>query len=164
MKNARILILALFLFCPGQAVFADTTVKAEVDKNVITAGELLTYKFTVASTEKNILPAKIHGFKGFAIVSQAQSSTVSFTKGGMQTILVFVFILLPRETGKLNIEPVQVTVNGKVYSSQGAQVEVKRVSALIPPQKKSKFRLPGKPQPQDSEPEIPDSDQPQYNL
>jgi hypothetical protein len=165
MNYLLIFIFSVFMFCAQTAVFADTTIKAEMDKTAVTADELLTYKLTVASTEKNIPSPKIPEFKGFAIVSQAQSSTVSFQQGGMRTILVFVFILLPRETGRLKIEPAQVTVLGKVYSSQASQVEVKQGSAQIKPRGKSRFPLPEQSAPQEEPgPEIPDSDQPQYNL
>ena len=148
MRYVMIFIFSVFMFCGQTAVFADTSIKAEVDKAAITTDELLTYKLTVVSTEKNIPPPKIPEFKGFSVVSRAQSSTVSFQQRGMQTILVFAFILLPRETGKLKIEPAQVTVLGKVYSSQASQVEVKQ----------------GRAQKEEPGPEIPDSGQPQYNL
>ena len=149
MKFVFVLTILVFLLSAVTAVFADTTIKAEVDKTSITTDELLTYKLTVVSTEKNILSPKISGFNGFAIVSQAQSSTVSFQKGGMKTILVFVFILWPKEAGKIKIEPVQVTVKGNAYASEAFQIEVKEGSVRLP-------KEPG--------PEIPGSDQPKYTL
>ncbi len=149
MKFVAVLAILVFLFSAVTAVFADTAIRAEVDKTSITTDELLTYKLTVASTEKNIPSPKISGFNGFVIVSQAQSSTVSFQKGGMQTILVFAFILLPKETGKIKIEPAVVTVKGKAYASEAFQIEVKKGSVRLP---------------KDPGPEIPESGQPQYSL
>ena len=149
MKTVLVLLFSVFLFTPVTAVFADTTIKAEVDKTSITTDELLTYKLTIASPEKNIPSPKLPGFNDWVIVSQAQSSTVSFQKAGMQTILVFAFILLPKETGKIKIEPAQVTVKGKVNASEHFQIEVKEGSIRLP-------KEPGS--------EIPDSGQPQYTL
>ncbi|MCX5708252.1 MAG: BatD family protein [Candidatus Omnitrophica bacterium] len=165
MNYLLIFIFSIFMFFAQTAVFADTTIKAEVDKPVVTMDELLTYKLTVASTEKNIPSPKIPELKSFSIVSQAQSSTVSFVQGGMQTVLVFAFILLPKETGKIKIEPAQVTVVGKVYSSQACQIEVKQGISKIQPGKRSKIPLPEEPAGQEEPgPEIPDSGQPQYNI
>jgi len=149
MKFVAVLAILVFLFSPAAVVFADTTINAEVDKARITTDELLTYKLTVASTEKNIPAPKIPGFNGFAVISQAQSSTVSFQKGGMQTILVFAFILMPKEAGKIKIEPAVVTVKGKAYASDVIQIEIKQGSVRLP---------------EDPGPEIPESDQPQYSL
>jgi hypothetical protein len=167
MNRQLIFIFSIFIVCIQTAVFADTSIKAETDKSAITTDELLTYKLTVASSEKNLPSPKIPEFQGFSIVSQAQSSTVSFQKGGMQAILVFAFILLPRETGSLKIEPAQVTVLGKVYSSQACQVEVNQGAAKIQPRQRERPRmfLPEKPAPgEEPGPKIPDSDQPQYNI
>ncbi len=149
MKLIRILVFFMFLFIPVIPVLADITVKAEVDAPVITTGDLLTYKLAVSSTEKNIPSPQLPEFKDWAIVSQAQSSSVSFQKGGAQSVLVFVFILLPKKSGKLNIEAAQVTVKGKLYVSDAFLIEVKQGNARLP---------------EEPSPEIPDSEQPKYNL
>jgi hypothetical protein len=157
MKSLHILILALALSAAPGLLFAQTTIKAEVDKAGITTDELLTYKLTLASAEKSIPDPKIPAFKGFAVVSQAQSSTVSFQKGGMQTILVFVFILMPKEKGNIRIEPAEVIVQGKTIASEAFQIEIKQGAARIEPR--------GKPQPEEEPgPAIPDSGQPKYSL
>ncbi len=149
MKLIRILVFLISLFIPVIPALADITVKAEVDKPAITTDELLTYKLVISSMEKNILSPKLPEFKDWAVVSQAQSSSVSFQDGGAQSVLVFVFILLPKKSGKLNIEAVQVTVKGKLYISEAFQIEVKQGNARLP---------------EESSPEIPDSEQPKYNL
>lgn len=149
MKISPVLVFLVFLLSPVTMVFADTTLKAELDKTSITTDEMLTYKLTLASTEKKIPTPKLPEFQNLAIVSQAQSSTISFQKGGMQTIFVYVFILLPKEAGKSRIESAQVTVNGKVYASEAFQIEVKQGTVRVP---------------QEPGPEIPDSGQPKYSL
>jgi hypothetical protein len=165
MKYALILIISGFMFCGQSAVLADTTIKAEVNKAALTTDELLTYKLTVVSTEKNIPAPKIKEFKGFSIVSRAQSSSISFKQGGMQTSLVFAFILLPREIGMLKIEPAKVTVSGKTYSSSACLIEVKQGMAKNQLRHRSAIPLPKKPAlEEDPGLEIPGSDQPQYNL
>lgn len=152
MKLRAIIPAILLVFAWSGQVFAQIAIKAEVDKTSITADELLTYKLTVSSVEKNIPPPKLPEFRGLAVVSQAESSTVSFQKTGMQSVIVFAFILLPQETGKIKIEPAQVRIKGKVYSSESFQIEVKAGVVRGVPRKDE----PG--------PQIPQSDQPQYSL
>ena len=149
MKFLRVLVFWVSLFMPLVPALADITVKAEVDKVAITTDELLTYKLAISSSEKNIPSPQLPEFKEWAIVSQAQSSTVSFQKGGAQSVLVFVFILLPKKSGKLNIEAAQITVKGKLYAAETFQIEVKQGNARLP---------------EEPSPEIPDSNQPKYNL
>ena len=152
MKFRAIFPVVFLVFAWAGQAFAQTTIKAEVDKTSITTDEFLTYKLTVVSVEKNIPPPKLPEFRGLAVVSQAESSTVSFQRGGMQSVIVFAFILLPQETGKIKIEPAQVRVKGKIYSSEAFQIEVKAGVVRGIPRKEE----PG--------PQIPQSDQPQYTL
>ncbi len=115
-------MLLLIFILPA---LAETQIRAEVDKTSITADELLTYKIVIASSEKELPKPKVPDFKGFAIVSQAQSSTASFVKGAAKTILVFAFILAAKEKGRLQIPPCTIKVKDKEYSSQSFEIEVK---------------------------------------
>jgi hypothetical protein len=143
------LVFLAFLLMAVSPARADTTVKAEIEKTSLTTDELLTYKLIIASTEKNIPYPGLPDFKDWAIISQAQSSTVSLQKAGTQTVLVYAFILLPKKAGKLKIGPAKVTVKGQNFSSENFEIEVKPGNASLP---------------EEPEPDIPESDQPKYSL
>ncbi len=104
--------------------FAQTQIKSEVDKKKISTDEALTYKFTVTSSEKKITQPKFPEFNDFIVLWQAESSTVSFIKGGAKTILVCSFLLAPKNTGKFTIEPTQIKAEGETYTSEKFEIEV----------------------------------------
>jgi len=139
------IILFLFVIFLPTAVFAETTLKAQVEKNKITTDEALTYKLIIASTE-NALPAPAFPkFAGFQVLSQAQSSTVSFMRGGMKTILVYAFILAPMKVGKFKIEPASIKVRNEAFNSDAIEIEVtqgKRIPQPPPVSPKNKPSLP----------------------
>jgi len=113
------------IFVSYASALAQTEIKAEVDKTSITADELLTYKVVVTSSEKELPSPKFPEFAGFRIVSQAQSSTVSYVKGGAKSILVWAFILAAKDKGKLRIGPSIIKVKEELYSTQSFDIEVK---------------------------------------
>jgi hypothetical protein len=132
-----VLILFIFLFFFLDSAYAQTTIKAEVDKTTLTTDDTLTYKLIITSSEKKIPAPQVPKFEGFNIISQAQSSTLSFVKGNIKTILVYAFILAPTDIGKFKIEPSQIIVKGKTYSSEGFEIEVTqgKMKPKIPPEK-----------------------------
>jgi len=111
------------LLCATGA-FGETTIKAEVDQRRIAADQALTYKLTVSSTEKDIPQPQVPAFEGFAVISQAQSSTISFMQRGPKTIFIFIYILAPLNTGKFTIQPSRITIQGKPYASEAFEIEV----------------------------------------
>ena len=121
----KILLSCAMLLVLILPVLAETEIRAEVDKTSITTDELLTYKVVITSSEKELPKPKAPDFKGFVIVSQAQSSTSTFVKGGAKSILVLAFILAAKEKGRLRISPCTIKVKGKEYSSQPFEIEVK---------------------------------------
>jgi hypothetical protein len=123
MKRA-IIYNIIFIFLSSALAFAQIHIKAEVDKTSISTGEVLTYKLTIASTEKNTPPPQIPEFKGFNIISQAQSSTISLSGKDTQTIVVYAFILAPQDTGKFQIEPSKINLAGKTYYTDSFEIEV----------------------------------------
>jgi HAMP domain-containing protein len=125
MRNKVIIIAALFIFCGYIKAFAEITIKSEIDKLKITTDDTITYKLIITSTAKNIPEPRVPDFTGFAVVSQAQSSTISFIKSGIKSILVYAYILAPLESGKFKIKPSQIKVKNKIVSSQGFEIEVK---------------------------------------
>jgi hypothetical protein len=149
MKMKSFLIMILFFVFAGLPAFADTSIKAEVNKTSISTDNTLTYKLELTTTERNLPNLKLPKFEGFQVISQAQSSNVSFEKDEMKSQAVFEFILAPAEAGKFKIEPSVVQTKGKAYSTDSFEIDVTQ----------------GKPRPPSlKEKPPPESEEPQYSL
>jgi len=121
----KILLLFLgFSLLFVSVLFAEVSLRCEVDKKNISTDEELVYKLIVNSSEKNIPAPKPPAFKEFDVISQAQSSTVVFTAGSVKNLLVCTYILLPLQPGKFKIEPSTVTIEGETYKSEEIEIEV----------------------------------------
>ena len=120
----KVFIILIFSFSFICQSFAQTQIKSEVDKTKISTDEALTYKLTITSSEKKITQPKFPEFKDFVVLWQAESSTISFIKEGAKTILVYTFLLAPKNTGKFTIEPTQINLEGKTYTSEKFEIEV----------------------------------------
>lgn len=145
------IVFILFFFLNA---FAETSIKAEVDKTKISTEETLTYKITINASNKKLPAPQIPKFAGFNVISQAQSSTMSFAKANLKTIIVYAFILAPTDIGKFNIEPSSLRIKNKIYSTESFEIEVtqgKRKSRI--PQK-GKPPLPKETQPESEEPQV----------
>ena len=51
--------------------FAQTSIKAEVDKTIVTTDDAITYKLIITSSEENIPKPQLPRFTGFKIISSA---------------------------------------------------------------------------------------------
>jgi hypothetical protein len=146
MKKAVVLSL-IFILLFIAAALAETTIKSEVDKAALSTDEVLTYKLTITTLAKNVPYASLPKFEGFYIISQAQSSAISFEQGVAKSNLVYTFILAPQNTGKFKIELSKITIEGKSYSSQEFEIEVtqgktKPKTPPVNPQAKPEENLP----------------------
>ena len=150
------MLCVLIFFCFASAAYGETTIKAEAEKNKISTDEGVAYKVIIASTE-NALPTPVFPkFTGFAVVSQARSSTVSFMAGGVKTILVYAFILAPMKTGKILVEPVSIKVKNEVFISEALEIEVtqgERKAQPVPVPQKKKPSVPQEIPPVPQEPQ-----------
>ena len=139
-RNA-LLIAAFFVLFSSAACFAQSSLKAEVDKLKLTTDDTLTYKLTVNASGEDVSLPQVPKFKGFRVVSQLQSSNIAFVKDGIKTGIVYSFILVPKETGRLKIEPSTLKIKSKTYSSEEFEIEVTQ----------------GKARPEAQEPLLPDA-------
>jgi hypothetical protein len=124
MINKKIIIALFLVFRLSDALCAQTMIKAEVDKQALTTDEFLSYKITFTCAQKNLPLPKIPGFTGFRVISKSQSSNVSIGKDGLAATISYIFLLSPVEPGKLIIEPAEVKLNNKTYSTQSFEIEV----------------------------------------
>lgn len=132
MKTITFMAFFLTVFL-GSSAFAETTLNAQVDKTELAAGQLLTYRLTVDSTEKKLPSPQLPKFEGFSVVSQAQSSNVSLIKNEVTIQYLFVFSLMPLQAGKYTIGPATVTIKDKAISTREFQIEVLPSEESVPP-------------------------------
>lgn len=147
-----IIYISLFLFTTG--VLAETSIKAEVDNNSITTDETLTYKLIITSSDKKLPTPQLPKFERFNVLSQAQSSTLSFVKSNVKTILVYAFVLAPTDIGKFKIEPGAIKIKNETYSSDAFEIEVRQGKARPETKPKEKSLLPEQTQPESEQSEI----------
>lgn len=120
----RAILLAVLLSLFLSTALAETEIKAEVDKAKLSTDEALSYKLTVTSSANRLPVPTLPKFAGFYLISQAQSSSISFEQAGVKSSLVYTFILAPQNSGKFKIEPTKITTEGKTYSSAEFEIEV----------------------------------------
>ena len=150
--HRRIIFLGMIsALIMADCALAETAIKAEVDNTRLTTDDTLTYKIIVTSSENKLPAVEAPKFEGFSIISQADSSTISFVKGNVKTILVYAFILAPAATGKFTIAPSTIRVKNITYSSEVFEIEVtqgKATPKTIPQEKEFSPLQPGTEEPQ----------------
>ncbi len=151
----KIIVVLIAIFLLVDIVFAqDLSIKAEVDKTSLSSDENLTYKLIITSSEKKLPSPQIPKFAGFNVISKAQSSTISFAKSEIKTIVVYAFILAPSDIGKFKIEPSTIKVNDKTYSTQEFEIEVTKGKGKPQPKPEKKPALPKEIQPPTDKPQV----------
>lgn len=147
----KILILStVFIFLCMATASAQTSLKAEVDKTSLSIDEALTYKLTITSLEKNIPTPQLPKFTGLKVIASTQSSSMVFSKGSVKSVVVYVFVLAPTQTGKFKIEPSTIKIKNEAFSTGDFEIHVKqgRLKPRAEPRQKTP---PEKTQPEETE-------------
>lgn len=142
------------MYVQRRKTFAQTSIKAEVDKTSITTDETLTYKIIITSSEKEILNPQLPKFAGFKVISQVQSSQISLGGSENKTVLTYQFILVPIDIGKFKLEPATVKIKNEVYSTDSFEIEVRPGKTKSKTQPEQKPSLPEEILPETEEPQI----------
>ncbi|MFA5090919.1 MAG: BatD family protein [Candidatus Omnitrophota bacterium] len=122
----RYILGVIFLLILLGPVYAEISIKAEVDKVSIPSNGKVTYKLTVTTSEAHLPVVQIPTFGGFNIISRGDSTAVTFARGQRKTTLVSLFVLSPKSTGKFKIEPsvVKLKLRPTANKSEGFEIEV----------------------------------------
>lgn len=115
--------MALFLLFIS-TVFAEISLRCEVDKKTISFGEQLVYKLIIRYSGKKLPTPKLPTFDAFEIISQAQSSAVVYGPGSVKNQLAYTYILVPLQPGNFTIEPSTVVTQGKTYACEEVKIKV----------------------------------------
>jgi len=154
MRKKIILLVLLFILSSGAFVFAETSVKAEVNRMSLTTDQTLTYKLVINSSVKRIPQPKLPTFDGFVALSNAQTSQISISGGKQKTSVIYVFVLAPVKAGKFKIGSSEITIEGTKYSSDSFELEVKQGKARPQAKPEIKPTLPKKSPPTTEEPQF----------
>lgn len=149
-RKAVLGVIFALLFCG--ALYAEVSLKAEVNKTELTTDDLLAYKLTVSSEEKNIPRPVLPEFGAFNVVSSAESSSLSFSQGKIKSVSQYLIVLAPKEKGRFKIGSAAVKIGGKEYVSEKFEIEVDQGKKQnIRPENPA---LPAKPLPQSDQPQL----------
>ncbi|MDD5566430.1 MAG: BatD family protein [Candidatus Omnitrophica bacterium] len=119
-----LLCTVVFVFMLYRALYAQTSIQAEVDKTEVAIDGQLTYTLTIISTEKEVPLPVISKFSGFKIISQVSSSSFSFDKDVRKSTVIYAFALKPRKAGIFVIGPSIVRVGKEALATRSFVIEV----------------------------------------
>ncbi len=116
----RIIYTALALtiiFCAGVYAQDDVQVSAELSSPEIGINEQVTLSVTV-SGNRSVQEPQLPPLEGFNIFSTGQQYSSQIVNGRMSTQVKFNYIMMPTQTGKFVVRPIQVKVGGKTYTTE----------------------------------------------
>jgi hypothetical protein len=137
-----ILSIILSLVLSRGVAYAETSLKAQVDKKAATTDELISYKVSVISTGDLLSAPQFPDFNGFKVVSQGQSSSLSFAKGGMNSETAYIFTLAPIEPGEIEISPARLKTKEGELASDSFIIKVKQGDKPLRPAPPEKSPIP----------------------
>ncbi|MDD5044078.1 MAG: BatD family protein [Candidatus Omnitrophica bacterium] len=132
-RNLRIITIVLCLLILPALCLAQIEIKAEVDKQKIATGEELVYKVVITSGSEAITSLKFPDFKGFSVISQANTSDINIKGNAEKVGAIYIFILLPEKAGTFSIGPTEIKTKKATYKSVSFQIEVAQSSGSAPP-------------------------------
>lgn len=135
MRRNIFFIVCIFLLLPASNLSAEPVIQAEIDKLKLTTDETLTYKLSITSEVKNIPEPELPNFEGFLVLSNMQTSSISFQKDKTEIKIVYAITLLPNKTGELKIAPSRIKIDDQFYSTQEFGIEV--IQGKAPPSEKN---------------------------
>jgi len=127
MRRIYIFYILFFFIFPVKLLYAQVSFNAKVDKVNLPINETLIYEIDITTQSKNIPSPKLPKFEDFIVVSQQQSSNISFKKDKIATQIVYSFVLMPRRSGKLKIEPAEIKIENRTYYTEAFEIEVKEI-------------------------------------
>lgn len=131
MKNIfRNTVLTLVMLLVGITAFAAEKVSFEVNAPmIVSVGEAFRVEFSLnAKPDKSTFAAPdFSGFEVLAGPATSQGSSVQFINGNMTKSVSYTitYVLLPQTQGTFTVGSATIEVDGKRYSTQPTQIEVK---------------------------------------
>jgi len=106
--------------------FAEISISASVDKNVISLDEYVTLQVVVSGETTNVPQPNVPQLQDFQIYSSGRSQSISIINGRVSTSVTFNYILSPRRVGEFEIPPISVEYKGKIYQTEPIKIKVEK--------------------------------------
>ena len=123
MKRILAILAGLILLSP-LLVFAEQAIHAEVDKTELSTDGVLTYKVSITSSGNEPMVPEVPEFDDFSVLSQMQSTQLSFAGDRADKVFEYSFVLRPKKDGELTIKPAVIRVGDQEYSSDSFSINV----------------------------------------
>ncbi|MBD3272703.1 MAG: hypothetical protein GF384_09235, partial [Elusimicrobia bacterium] len=123
--GSMMLVMMLCVSLPAQQI----TMNASVNKNTVVLGESVTLTVTVSGDTTSVPNPTIPPMPSLQVHSSGRSQSISFVNGKVSSSVSFTYVIMPQTPGKHTIQPVTITLGGKVYETSPILIEaVKQAS------------------------------------
>ncbi len=121
----KLTIAATLLFCLAGLITAQVSFTASANK-VVELGENFRLNFSVNANGTNFLPPDLSGFHILGGPSSSTNSSLQIINGKSSYSIsnTYSYILQAKKEGKIVIGKAEITVDGKVYSTEPITIEV----------------------------------------
>lgn len=102
------LFAGLFFIFLGHTIFANSAVKAHVDRASLSMGEAVNLVIRIDNDSNNSEPDLEPLKRDFNLISEAQQSQISIINGNSSSVLMWYIGLSPRHEGKITIPAIKV--------------------------------------------------------
>ena len=130
MMKKIFVVLAFLTFWPAAAFAASFT--ATVDSTSAAVGQPVTLQLTLSGASAKDAPDTSVLTPSFNVVSQGQTTNMSYVNGQMSSSVGWQFVLLPKKAGTIVIPPVSVAKDGGVLKTERIMLDVSSASAAPP--------------------------------
>jgi hypothetical protein len=123
-------ILMILVCCGGMiSTKSQVNISQQISPAEINKDEYATLKIIVENAD-NVQQVSPPSLKNFIVLSGPnQESGMSSVNGNVKRYTALVFILKPKQTGKISIDPATVTVGGKSFKTNSTQLLVKNATS-----------------------------------
>ncbi len=127
-------LMFLFLWISGLSLWGQTDFRVRVSRNELNKDERLRVDFILNREPERFEPPAFHDFYVVMGPMESSGSQVSIINGRMQRSYTYSvsYVLTPKRTGTLTIEPASAVVEGKTYRTKPVQINVSQAQQAPP--------------------------------
>lgn len=133
MKTIVGTIAILILTGTYVALAAEIEVASSVNKTRVQIDEEISFTIRILGARGNLQAPRLPAFEGFDSFYTGRTSQFTFVNGKSESRVEFNFVLVPKVAGQFTLEPVQVWIEGKSYSTQPLAIEVLGPAVQVQP-------------------------------
>ncbi len=139
MKKTKVFIIALIsMLVLGAAVFpaaaqSQSPVTIELDRTSVTTDETLALTIGIDVAAGQASEPQLPVLDGLDILGRSSGTQIQMINGNTQMRSTYQYTLRPTKTGTLIIEPINITVNGQIYTSEAINIQVTQGTGQVQP-------------------------------